>query len=158
MSLAAEDQDAGVSLERKRPRASGEFDNGTTAIRRKNQSIDHAEEAEESLVGIALSSFFEEANLPGVTKDSLQECLEKLRSTVQSIPEGDVDDKAVKNVLDMFRFSGMVCIFEGIVICCHLTCEFADHHRNYNLLCRKASFVFDLLRKFLTLELRRLEQ
>ena len=113
MSLAAANQSTGVGLERKRPRASGEFENGTTATGRKNQSIDHAEEAEESLVGIALSSFFEEANLPGVTKDSLQECLEKLRSTVQSIPEGDVDDKNVENILHKFQFSGMVCIFAG---------------------------------------------
>jgi len=111
MGPAATDQAAGAGLERKRPRASRELENGATATRRKTQSIDHAEEAEESLVGIALSSFFQEANLPGVTKDSLEECLERLRLTMQSIPEGDVDDKHVKNILDMFRFSGMVRIF-----------------------------------------------
>jgi len=112
MGPTGNEEAAGIGRGGKRPRSKRESEDNASATRSGNQGIDHAEEAEESLVGIALSSFFQEANLPGVTKDSLEECLERLRLTVQSIPEGDVDSKHVKNVLDVFRFSGMVCIFK----------------------------------------------
>ena len=71
--------------------------------------IDHEEDAEESLVDMGLRSFLNEAEIPGVTRHVLEECVERLEAVLDRMQEMQVDEKMVgEEVMKQMRFQGMV--------------------------------------------------
>ncbi|KAI8108438.1 hypothetical protein M9434_006464 [Picochlorum sp. BPE23] len=93
----SDSQEASAKRQRK-DRGDPDFHDGA-------DGIDHQEDAEESLMEIGLNSFLSECQVEHT--ESLDACLSRCTDALFAIPEGVVDDKPVRKMLEEFNFQGM---------------------------------------------------
>eukprot|EP00889_Picochlorum_renovo_P008678 jgi/Picre1/35708/NNA_003168.t1 len=93
----SDSQEASAKRQRK-DRGDPDFHDGA-------DGIDHQEDAEESLMEIGLNSFLSECHVEHT--ESLDACLSRCTDALFAIPEGVVDDKPVRKMLEEFNFQGM---------------------------------------------------